>query len=288
MIESVKVVPAPAGAAGVYFECERLRATLSTQACADRWNAAVSGTTCCGCHIGREHNLRTSPGAAMGPKVRAPSRECLRCGRTDLRLIKRDGVCVSCFNRQREWHIGQNSKGDPPAHFEPLSTFTVATETPAGDVVHHAVEARHAAEAVGVAAMRLTSGSRLSAERPGPSAWSTKHRRLVVACPTCGHAGLLERESRSTLRHHCPACRGAPDGPGWGLARPRAATTMWPASTLVTWLRMTGEQPPPRWSATGFGCATCGTGVLQAQTTAAGQIEARCPACGDHHAEAAQ
>lgn len=287
MMDGVKVVPAPAGApaGATYFRCERLCATLSTQACADRWNAAPSATTCCGCHIGREHHARTAPGAAMGPKVRDRSHECLRCHRIGLRLIQQFGVCVSCYNREREWHIGRNAKDKPPAHFEPLNIIAVATETAAGDVVHHAIKARHDAEAVGVVAMRLTSGSRLSPARPGDTQWSTQHGRLVVACSACGHLGLLERESRGVLRHHCAACQGTPSGPGWGLVRPRAPITIWPAAVLVVWLQMmTGERPPSRWISTGFGCATCGAGVLQAQTTPAGETEARCPACGDHSA----
>lgn len=287
MIEGVKVVPAPAGAPPAdYFVCTRLSATLSTQACADRWNAAPSATTCCGCHIGREHHARTSQGAAMGPNVRERSRECLRCGRIDLRLVKEFGVCVGCYNRQREARIGQNAKGVPPAHFAPLSVFAVATETPDGAVVYRAVEARHGAEAIGVAALRLGSGARLSPARPGNTQWSAQHGRLVVACTTCGHEGLLERESRGVLRHHCRTCSGPPSGPGWALAQPRATTTMWPAAVLAVWLQMTGEQPPERWSASGFGCSTCGVGVLQAQSTVAGHIEARCPACGDQSAHA--
>ena len=176
---AVKVVPAPAGApaGATYFRCERLSATLSVQACAARWNAAPSATACCGCAVGRAHHAHVAPGVAMGPTVREPSRECMRCHRTDLRLIKQFGVCVSCYNREREWHIGQNSKGEPPAHFEPLTMFAVATETAAGEVVHHAVEARHAAEAIGVLAKRLPNGGRLSAARRS----STAHPRTETA-----------------------------------------------------------------------------------------------------------
>lgn len=285
MIERVKLVPAPAGApaGATYFRCERMCATLSSKACADRWNVAISGTTCCGCPIGRQHHMRASPGEAMAPKVRERQRECMRCGRTDLRVIQAHSLCVSCFNRSREWRVGQNSKGVPPAQFEPLTLFAVASETAAGEVVHHAVEARHAAEAVGVLAKRLTNGARLSQARPGNTAWSAHHGRLVVAC-ACGHLGMLARESRGMLRHHCEGCRGAPSGQEWALVRPRAPITVWPAAVLVVWLQMTGEQPPLRWTSTEFGCANCGAAVLQAQSTAAGQIEARCPACGDHSA----
>ena len=282
----VVVVPGPAGApaGSVYFNCARLSATLSTTACASQWSTAASTSSCAGCGIGRQHHAAAAPGSAAAPRVRDRSRECLRCGRTDLRLVQAVGICVSCYNRQREANIGRNAKGMPPAYFEPLRLFTVATETAAGEVVHHAIEARHEAEAIGVIAMRLTGGSRLSPARPGNTQWSATHRRLVVACPACGNPGLLARKSRGMLRHHCPACQGTPSGPEWALVRPRAPITVWPAAVLVVWLQMTGERPPSRWTSTGFGCANCGIGVLQAQSTAESQIEARCPACGDHSA----
>lgn len=38
---------------------------------------------------------------------------CVRCGRTDLRLI-RGLVCVSCQNRAHEAKKGRNAKGAPP------------------------------------------------------------------------------------------------------------------------------------------------------------------------------
>ena len=282
----VLVVPRPAGApaGSVYFNCARLSATLSTQACASRWSTAASTSTCSGCPIGRQHHAATPSGAATASRARDRSRECLRCGRADgLRIIKQFGICVSCYNREREWHIGRNAKDKPPKHFEPLNNFAIATETAVGEIVHHAVEARHAAEAVGVVAMRLRSGLRLSTTRPGKTAWSAHLGRLVVACPACDHEGLLVRTMRGTLRHHCPACQGTPSGPDWALARPSAAVLVWPAATLVTWLQATGERPPVHWTTTAFGCGNCGAGALQARSTADSGLEARCPACHDHH-----
>ena len=286
----VAVVPGPAGApaGAVYFNCTRLSATLSTTACASQWSTAASTSTCRGCPIGRQHHAAAAPGSAAAPRVRDRSRECLRCGRTDLRLVQEAGICVSCYNRQREASIGRNAKGMPPAHFEPLHLFAVATEAAAGEVVHHAVEARHAAEAIGVVAMRLPGGSRLSAARPGNTVWSAHYNRLVVACPACGHKGLLAREMRGMHRYHCPGCQGAPSGRDWALAQPRTAIAFWPAATLITWLKATGERPPMHWTSTAFGCAHCGAGVLQARSTADGRVEARCPACHDQHAGPAQ
>jgi hypothetical protein len=209
----------------------------------------------------------------------------MRCNRTDLRLIRQRWICVSCANREYEWRNQRNAKGMAPPMFQPLTAFSIATETATGDVVHHAIEARHAAEAVGVVAhQRLAAGVRLSARRPGGTTWSTQHNRFVVACSACGHAGLLERAMRETLRHHCPACQGAPSGPGWATARPGAPVTLMLAPVLATWLELTGQGAPVQWASTQFGCAACCTSVLQVRATAEGHVEARCPACGATHA----
>lgn len=284
---AVEHVPAPAGApAGAsYFKCARLSAVMTTTSCAQRWSAATSESTCSGCAIGRHHQAGGSSGKAPPPTQQERLRECMRCGRTDLRVIQQHALCVSCFNRTAEWRAGRNSKGKAPAHFAPLNFFTVATETPAGDVVHHAIEARHAAEAVGVvASQRLPEGTHLSAARPGDTQWSAQQGRLVIACRACGHAGLLERTWRGALRHHCPACQGAASGPGWALAHPRAPVILLPAVVLAVWLNVTGTRPPQgRWISSEFGCSSCRRAALQVQGTAEAGVQVRCPACGDHH-----
>ncbi|MDR6855297.1 hypothetical protein [Variovorax guangxiensis] len=257
---------------------------MTTTSCAQRWSAATSGSTCRGCPIGHAHQACASPAQTSTARQRERQHECLRCGRTDLRIVREAGTCISCYNREREQRVGANSKGKAPVKFKPLDVFAVATETQAGEVLHHVVEARHGAEALGRIAMKLHEGERLSTATPGRTEWCTQRRRFVVACSSCGHRGLLERVRRERLHHHCPRCSDAPMGPGWGLARARAPVTLLMAAVLAIWLELTGESAASQWASTQFGCAACGTAVLLARSTADGRVEARCPACGAGHA----
>ncbi|MGJ7483730.1 hypothetical protein ACSFA2_00635 [Variovorax sp. LT2P21] len=278
MTAAVQQAPAPVGAppGGRYFICERLHSTLSTVSCAARWTAApaCSGSTCSGCPVGQQHareQLGSTPRQA-----REPQQSCLRCGRSDLRVIQSVGHCASCYNREAEARKGRNAKGKPPVTFEPLRTHSVAIEGRAG-VVHHAIEARHSAEAVGVAArMRLRDGEHLSTARHA-ACFDGERFRLV--CPSCGHAGLLERVKGMTLVHHCPACGGAPSGPGWALAEERPPLTMVTTGFAHAWFTAGGDAPLRGvWSHTDLGCAHCQRGVFQVRLQRGG-VEVRCANC---------
>lgn len=89
------------------FDCARLRASLSPNACAINWSRAEPGSSCAGCPIGAAHAGKP---LAPPPQLHPP---CLRCGQNGRRLI--GGVlCCSCFNRQREAILARNAKGSPP------------------------------------------------------------------------------------------------------------------------------------------------------------------------------
>lgn len=282
MTATVQEAPAPIGAppGGRYFICTRLRSTLSTVSCAARWTAApaCNGSTCSGCPIGQQH-AREQPGSTPR-QAREHQRSCLRCGRSDLRVIQNAAICVSCKNREYEWRKGRNAKGVPPEQFEPLRTYSVAIEGRAG-IVHHAIEARHAAEAVGVAArVRLRDGERLSPARHA-ARFDGQHFRPV--CPSCSHLGLLERVKGGALVHHCPACGGAPSGLGWVLAKDRAPLTLATVDFAHAWFTAGGDGPlHAAWIHTDLGCAHCRRGVLQARVHR-GAIEVRCEQCGVGH-----
>ncbi|WP_143098239.1 hypothetical protein [Variovorax sp. OK605] len=283
---AVAAVQSPEGAPnGAYFACKALRATLSKSGCADRWRAALPGSACYGCPIGRQHQPASAGSSAPPPQERRLT-TCQRCGRSDLRIVHERGICISCYNRQRELIRGRNGKGFPPQKMQPLAEFSVATESAEGTITHHHVDARHLAEAAGVVAharlRRLPIGERLSEKRPGPSIWSKSKGRFVVACPACSHAGLLERRKHDTLHHHCPGCEGRPHGPGWALAVARAPMMLLDVGGLHAWLAATKEElPPNRWNSTGFGCVHCRRGVLQALGAEDAGILVRCPACGE-------
>jgi len=107
-----------AGAEGKFFRCDRYRCSLSTKACAKRWNTSQRATgqdadrfeKCRGCMLGSLHAGRPPVHYSViyGLGI------CPRCRRGGARMIVRDCVCISDFNRAREVRVGANSKGTPP------------------------------------------------------------------------------------------------------------------------------------------------------------------------------
>jgi hypothetical protein len=109
-----------------HFRCERMRASLSTSACAGNWRLANDQKDprreqCHGCPIGALHagesDLNLSP--LRGSLV------CGRCHRRSTRLIKKH-LCVSCQNRAYEVVKGRNSKGKPPVMHSPMHQRSIS------------------------------------------------------------------------------------------------------------------------------------------------------------------
>lgn len=110
---------------GDFFECGKLSATLSKSSCASMWRKAFSRNgnyqeKCRGCPIGAmhagEHEISTS--RLAGKKI------CVRCHRASNRFVFND-ICVSCYNREREWVKGRNAKGTKPVKQKPLHSLTL-------------------------------------------------------------------------------------------------------------------------------------------------------------------
>ena len=113
---------APPGA--TYFRCERLGATIQPDACATNWQRATSGggmLRCRGCPIGPAHSGEDQANAhpLRGQMV------CARCERGATRLVQ-GWVCISCYNRGREWRMGRNAKGSYPSRMQPLVPHVLA------------------------------------------------------------------------------------------------------------------------------------------------------------------
>jgi hypothetical protein len=115
MVEYMQLVPGK-----LHFRCDRQRATLSTEACAEMWRQAnheniESRLGCRCCPLGAEHAGERL--ASMSALKGTPT--CARCHRGAERLIH--GMhCVSCYNRQREVIRGKNAKGTAPTRIAPL------------------------------------------------------------------------------------------------------------------------------------------------------------------------
>jgi hypothetical protein len=110
-----------------HFHCDRLRATLSTDACGDRWSAAgtaigdVRWVTCKNCRIGARHagKFDANPSPLKARKI------CARCHVTASRLIGKH-LCISCYNRQREQVVGKNAKGTTPIKLAQLRRRSIS------------------------------------------------------------------------------------------------------------------------------------------------------------------
>lgn len=103
-----------------HFRCEKLRATLAVDSCASMWRTANEKNLdrlarCKTCLIGATHAGETA--ASMSPMLGQTI--CARCQRTATRLIQHH-LCISCYNRQREWLRGRNAKGTKPSKMQPL------------------------------------------------------------------------------------------------------------------------------------------------------------------------
>lgn len=127
-----------------FFRCDRMRATLSTDACQGMWRKANGDggdggerEACLRCPLGAQHagaidaNLSSLHLAKL----------CARCHRPASRLIN-GMVCVSCMNRQYEFLRGRNAKGTIPT-MKPLCRrrvrFTAGGE-PCSLVVQHSLD----------------------------------------------------------------------------------------------------------------------------------------------------
>ena len=268
-----------------YFDCKALRASLSTTACAQRWAAAAPGTACHQCPVGRMHHEDHSPTTRAG---RRPSDRqvgaCLRCGRTDLRIVKVDGICVSCANRQYEWIKGRNAKGKPPERFKPLHDVETAIQHADGRIERRIHEVRDAAEALGRTLRDLPDGARFTSERR-PTSWNARTNEFELVCPRCHVAGLvLERTRGGVLERHHWCCAGSdPVGAGWQPAVVRVPLLAMHVEAAAAALNGDPElegEAPSAWTPTPHPCAACHSGQVEAQVLASGKWQCRCKACG--------
>lgn len=98
-----------------YFRCSAMAATLATDACGANWRAshepgAERLLACRVCPIGAVHAGETD--ASLSP-LRG-TKTCSRCGLGTTRLIG-SWLCVSCYNREREYRLGRNARGKVPS-----------------------------------------------------------------------------------------------------------------------------------------------------------------------------
>lgn len=91
------------------FRCEPLKASLSAKSCAAN-HSEKRNESCVQCPIGQHH------AGEQGMRVHRakPTGVCVRCERRTTRRMLGHGICISCYNRQREVLRGRNGKGVRP------------------------------------------------------------------------------------------------------------------------------------------------------------------------------
>ncbi|GLT20907.1 hypothetical protein GCM10007933_03590 [Zoogloea oryzae] len=120
IVRQVKLLPhleyrGLAGVPGSYFDCERMRAVLTPEACASNFlSSTVLGdgryASCYRCPIGRGH-----AGEAGGPDPDADRGwRCCRCGPSGQSRIIGRTLCVSCYNRTKEALLQRDGRGKVP------------------------------------------------------------------------------------------------------------------------------------------------------------------------------
>jgi len=106
------------------FLCPKIpgKLTLSDVSCANQYRASQTKDWryrlphCVDCQIGAK-NAGMDVGAPFQHKA-----VCVRCGSGDGRMVM-GRLCMSCYNREREWRLGKNAKGGVPREYRPLGRF---------------------------------------------------------------------------------------------------------------------------------------------------------------------
>ena len=110
-----------------HFACDRYKATLSIQSCAERWTLSNEGASddrmrsCLKCPVGALHAGKSD--VNMSPWK--GSMMCARCGEGASRLVGRH-LCLSHYNRQQEVLRGFNAKHTVPKMHPPLHRRSVS------------------------------------------------------------------------------------------------------------------------------------------------------------------
>jgi hypothetical protein len=122
------------GFSGQYFSCARY-GTMSTGACVRNFAAAPQAVKggrlegCVGCQLGAQHSGKPAQ-PCVNPRDVSMHRGCVRCRRSGreptsrllgrMRLVRGHTICVSCYNREREFLHGANAKGAKPKKWSGL------------------------------------------------------------------------------------------------------------------------------------------------------------------------
>lgn len=144
-------------------------AGMWTRARRDHEDALVRLAPCVGCTTGAGHaGAKVMPAAPAQPASNGLA--CARCGGGNGRRLLGGRLCISCYNRQREYEAGRNARGGPPAHHRPLFCVVVGAVGDAGDVQPVRVGPVASPIEALLTVSRATGVTRFGRPRPGSTA----------------------------------------------------------------------------------------------------------------------
>lgn len=275
-----------------HFRCKKLSATMSSDDCSSRYMRAMAGdervSACRFCPIGAVHAGKVDRDQAVIPSAQVkitgrPDQDtrCTRCGRFDLRIIHSGAeICVSCWNRQREWRLGRNSKGKAPITFVPLQVRRVGIMVDGVPSYQMFADTQNEVEPLAKCIRFARESVAFHDEQPGITVWSAQTRSFEYRDRADPSRVMLELKQDGVIRYVSAASDSL--CPGDVAAVVRMPTLRLSVYTAADWLGMDeegdGAAITVEWRPQAIVCASCNIALVQARRFA-GRIECRCPAC---------
>lgn len=275
-----------------HFRCEKLCGTWSTDDCSSRYMRAMASdervSACRFCPIGAVHAGKVDPDqtAISSAKVKITGRpdhdsRCTRCGRFNLRIIHSGAeICVSCWNRRREWRLGRNSKGKAPITFVPLQVRRVGIMVDGVPSYQMIADTQNEVEPLAKCIRFARESVAFHDEQPGITVWNAQTRSFEYRDRADPSRVMLELKQDGVIRYVSAATDNL--CPGDIAAVVRMPTLRLSVYTAVDWLGMDeegdGAAITVEWRPQAIVCASCNIALVQARRFA-GRIECRCPAC---------
>lgn len=272
----------------LFFQCERLCASLTREACHQNFTAAHEKVTdetplrlmkCRGCPVGRA--LHTDVDAHPTWQDVRSSSECVRCGRRDLRIIQTTGTCVSCWNREREGKLNKDARGNVPKTRMVLHPRRVGLVGADGKPTWRRFSCWHDGEAISRAAREI-DGAKFQDLQPGKSVWNARIKRWQYRCDQHpGEFGTLREmvADDGSIQYVCPVCT-----PGRARCLPDATVTSSTSLSSPEFVResmvLTGvtKDLTDQFAPTAHICDRCQYHAIEARLRS-GRVEARCLQC---------
>ncbi|RON06221.1 hypothetical protein [Pseudomonas brassicacearum] len=274
-----------------HFECKKIHGLLDTGTCAARWLRAKRDREdarfmiCRGCVIGEIHATGVDPlkalrAAGQRAIVGSPDegRRCTRCSRSGSRIVG-GTLCVSCWNREREFAKGVNGKGTAPITFVPLEDRRVGIMVEGRPAWMRVEGTQNDREPV-TRTIRQREGARFHGQHPGISTWNEWAQRWEYRDHTDQTQVLLSVEYDGVIDHMAVPAAGL--RPGETPVTPSLPTQLHGVHFVAAVLSDCDDEdidcPGPDWKPTVYVCNSCCVALVQARTFS-GKVECRCPAC---------